>query len=236
MGVAVSIQNVLSGQRRWHVQHGDSLELCRALPAECVDAIVTDPPYLNTNESTSFVVTGAGKQSVPRETQFFEAWLREHLVEWVRVLKPTGGIWCTLDWRGAMALDMACCKLGLRAPRVGVWHRKHLGMGHLLRRTYETFVVVTKPDFERRASAEPDVWEHPWSARARKHGHPAEKPTELLCRAVRLLCDPGALVLDPFAGSGSTCVAALTEKCRALGFERDEDFAITARTRCKEAA
>jgi DNA modification methylase len=111
---------------------GDCLDVMRGMPDACVDAVVTDPPYAATGTASSFV-SRASKSSVPRETQFYEAWLREHLREWMRLVKPTGALWMTIDWRGAMSLDAACARLGARAPKVGVWYRRGLGMGFVLR-------------------------------------------------------------------------------------------------------
>lgn len=48
---------------------------------------------------------------------------------------------------------------------------------------------------------------------------------------IRLLCPPGALVLDPFTGSGTTGGAALLENTRFLGFEQDAEYINIARAR-----
>ena len=61
--------------------------------------------------------------------------------------------------------------------------------------------------------------------------HPTVKPIELMRWLVRLLCPSGALVLDPFTGSGSTGVAALLEGTRFLGFEQDDNYTEIARAR-----
>lgn len=53
---------------------------------------------------------------------------------------------------------------------------------------------------------------------------------------IRLSCPPDGLVLDPFAGSGSTGVACLAERRRFLGIERKSDFAEIARARLTHAA
>jgi DNA modification methylase len=41
---------------------------------------------------------------------------------------------------------------------------------------------------------------------------------------VRLVCPKGGLVLDPFAGSGTTLIAAYREDCRSIGIELDPDY------------
>lgn len=58
--------------------------------------------------------------------------------------------------------------------------------------------------------------------------HICQKPFDLLRRLIRVSSNPGALVLDPFAGSGSTLIAAIQEGRRYIGFERDETTYRTA--------
>jgi hypothetical protein len=55
--------------------------------------------------------------------------------------------------------------------------------------------------------------------------HPTVKPTDLMRWLVRLVTPPGGVVLDPFAGSGSTLVAARAEGVRAVGIEREDEYA-----------
>jgi site-specific DNA-methyltransferase (adenine-specific) len=62
------------------------------------------------------------------------------------------------------------------------------------------------------------------------------KPTALMRWLVRLITPPGGLVLDPFAGSGSTGKAAVLEGCRFLGIEQDADYAAIAEARIDQAS
>jgi DNA modification methylase len=112
----------------------------------------------------------------------------------------------------------------MKRPKVGVWHREGLGMGHLLRNVYECFVVLPMPDFERLSTDEPDVWVHKWTPGQRQHGHSAEKPVALMARAVRLVSKPGGVVLDPFHGSGSVADACQREGRACIAIERDEAY------------
>lgn len=214
------------------VIEGDALEVLRDLPDGCVDAVVTDPPYAVVNDAAS----GVCRSRRPvRETQFFEAWLREYVEEFARVTKPTGAFWMTIDWRGAMALDEACARLNIKEPKVGIWDKDSIGMGHLLRNSFECFAVVALPEFDRRVADEPDVWRHRWTQGGRVSDHVAEKPAELLRRAIRLVSDPGSLLLDPFAGSGTTGHAAVAEGRRAILIDQDPVYVEIARQRVANA-
>jgi len=61
--------------------------------------------------------------------------------------------------------------------------------------------------------------------------HPTVKPIALCCWLVRLITPPGGLVLDPFAGSGTTGVACILEGARFIGIEKEEEYVNIARRR-----
>lgn len=64
--------------------------------------------------------------------------------------------------------------------------------------------------------------------------HPTVKPIDLMAWLVRLITPPGGIVLDPFAGSGSTCVAARREGFFFIGIERELEYVEIARKRVGE--
>lgn len=65
----------------------------------------------------------------------------------------------------------------------------------------------------------------------RRNHHPTVKPIELMRYLVRLVTPPGGFVLDPYAGSGTTGIAAALEGARFVGCELDPEFAEIARAR-----
>lgn len=65
--------------------------------------------------------------------------------------------------------------------------------------------------------------------------HPTVKPTDLMRWCCRLVTPPGGLILDPFAGSGSTGRGAMLEGFNFLGFEMDESYARIAEARIAQA-
>jgi hypothetical protein len=66
--------------------------------------------------------------------------------------------------------------------------------------------------------------------------HPTVKPIPLMRYLVRLVTPPGGIVLDPFAGSGTTGIAAILEGARFLGVEQEADYVATARARIRHWA
>jgi site-specific DNA-methyltransferase (adenine-specific) len=65
--------------------------------------------------------------------------------------------------------------------------------------------------------------------------HPTEKPVALLSQLVESSSRPGEVVLDPFMGSGSTCVAAILAGRKTVGIELDPGYTATAVARVREA-
>lgn len=68
-----------------------------------------------------------------------------------------------------------------------------------------------------------------------KNPHPTVKPTELMRYLCRLVTPPGGLIVDPFAGSGSTGKAAILEGFQFIGFELDPQYTAIANARLEAA-
>jgi site-specific DNA-methyltransferase (adenine-specific) len=106
-----------------------------------------------------------------------------------------------------------------KAPR----RERDAGCEQLPRRVVQTFKIGAKN--EQLCNANPVA-----------NIHPTVKPIELMRWLVRLLTPPGGLVLDPFAGSGSTGAAVVLEGARFFGIERERDYVPIARARIRHWA
>jgi site-specific DNA-methyltransferase (adenine-specific) len=106
-----------------------------------------------------------------------------------------------------------------------------------LRGDYEAVTVACRGGWERRAPGDlagwrdtiggwPDLCSTVWAIQPehRDGTHPAPFPVELAARCIRLSTWPGETVVDPFAGSGSTLIAARDLGRRAIGIERSERY------------
>lgn len=77
----------------------------------------------------------------------------------------------------------------------------------------------------------PGTFQSAGTDKSTRNHHPTVKPIELMRWLIRLVTPPGGLVLDPFAGSGTTGCAALLEGFGFIGIERDHDYAEIAKAR-----
>ena len=91
--------------------------------------------------------------------------------------------------------------------------------------------VFAPKDFE---SLTASLWRVNPASKTRD-GHPAPWPLELARRLVRLYTAPGMTVLDPWAGCGATCEAALLEGCQAVGYDLSAAYLELARVRTARA-
>ena len=77
------------------------------------------------------------------------------------------------------------------------------------------------------------IWSFPTES-AKRVGHPAPFPLELPYRLIQLYTYRGDVVLDPFCGSGTTCVAALKTQRHFIGVDNSEEYVELARKRIGE--
>jgi DNA modification methylase len=116
-----------------------------------------------------------------------------------------------------------------------------------LRDIHEYLLVFAKQDFSRHDDGASDierdefmeatlsVWEINAES-ARRVGHPAPFPVALAARVIHLYSYTGEVVLDPFVGSGTTCVAAALNNRYYVGYDISEEYCELSRKRLKAEA
>ena len=115
-----------------------------------------------------------------------------------------------------------------------------------LRDTHEYILVFSKGDYSRKPNGKKDtiskedflsftksVWEFPAES-ARRVGHPAPFPVELPLRCIELYTFKGDIVLDPFCGVGSSCLAAAKSGRHFVAYDTSPDYVAIAKKRLAE--
>jgi site-specific DNA-methyltransferase (adenine-specific) len=188
------------------IANADALTWLRSLPDGCANCIITDPPWDSLEEHRARGTT-TRLTNEWFETQTIE-YIREVLLETYRVAAPASHMYVIADYVSAFRLEPH--KLAPWHFWKGlVWDKVSLGMGYHYRAQYEIVLLLEKGKSKRQLHnrAVPDVIR---CKKLKGKGlYPTEKPLELLELFILQSTDPGELVIDPFAGSGSTGVAAL---------------------------
>lgn len=145
-----------------------------------------------------------------------------------RVLKPDTFCVSFYGWSRVAAFFQAWSEAGFRAVGHLVWHKSYASRRGFLRAHHEQAYLLAKgfpatPD-------DPIEDVQPWEYTGNR-AHPTEKAVSTLVPLIESFSQPGALVLDPFAGSGSTLVAAALCGRKYIGIELENGYCRHARRR-----
>lgn len=204
--------------------HGDAFEIMLTFADRSVDLVVTDPPYDDRTHGMARTNKGRGHGNrAIHFTAFDHAKQTSTFAELGRITRRW--VVSTLATSDAFAFDLEPPP-GLRCLRVGVWLKSNPmpqisadrpGMG------WEPIVYMHRADTAPMWNGGGRAGNYRLNSVAGS-GHPTSKPIAMVSDWVRLFSNPGDLVLDPFAGSGTTLRAAKDEGRRAIGVEIDERF------------
>lgn len=209
--------------------HGDALEIVPSLPL--VDLVLTDPPYVIGAVSAGNMASKAGGWG---DMMNSARWFRDWYVMVHERLALDGAMWTFCNWRSVPVIMRAAADARWSVASMLVWHKDWIGPGGSvgLRPAYELVALMARENFAIPDRGLPDVWTEKWAS-FKPSGHPAEKPVKLLSRLIGASGrKPGAVILDPFAGSGSSLRAAKDCGMRTIGIEAEEKWCEVAAERC----
>ena len=200
----------------------------RQMPANSIDFILTDPPYL--------VVNYRDRNGRSIQNDANADWLRPAMREAYRVLKQDRVAIMFYGWTKVDEFFAAWKHAGFRPVGHLVFRKTYSSKTGFLSYQHEQAYLLAKgrPPLPARPIA--DVLDMPYSGNKL---HPTQKPIAALAPLIRSFTLPGELVLDPFAGSGSTCATASLCNRHYLGIELDRayfDQAVNRMARIRERA
>jgi site-specific DNA-methyltransferase (adenine-specific) len=230
--------------------YGDALELLPTFPDASFDAIVTDPPYCSGGMTMSERARPASAKYVQSRQQLrwpeFESesmdqnawaqWTYRWLKECKRVAKDGAPIVIFIDWRQLPLLTTLLQWSGWRWLGVAAWDKTEACRPQMGRFASQAEFIVWgakgRLPAKRHVGALPGVFRYRVEPPGKKL-HMTGKPLALMEDLLRIV-EPGGRVLDPFAGSGTTLMAARNLGLEFVGFEASESyFEIAERRLCQ---
>lgn len=228
------------------VLHGDCMQCLQEIEDNSIDAIFADPPYFLSNGGIS--VQG-GKQVCVDKGDWDKGGTPEHIYQfnkqWLSLCRPklkdNGTIWISgthhnifvvqrclqelgykilnvITWQKSDPPPNLSCRYFNFSTELVIWARKHEKKPHKF--NYETMKQLNG------GSQMTDVWRIPavgmWEKTCGKH--PTQKALRLLYRVVLASTNEGDTILDPFAGSSTTGIAANLLGRKFIGIEQDKSF------------
>ncbi|MAE64139.1 MAG: DNA methylase [Phycisphaeraceae bacterium] len=238
------------------LHNAEALATLRELPTASVDAVITDPPYSSggamrgdrqqpaekkyrgwsqnsDGSSKAPTSTYAGFTGDTRDQRGYLVWSSIWMTECQRILKPGGTFAVFTDWRQLPTTTDAVQAAGLVWRAVAVWDK---GIGRPVKGRFRNHVEYVVWATNGPHSSPQDVYPStvlrhtpPTSSR---RVHLTEKPVGVISDLLTLI-PAGSVVLDPFAGSATTGVAALEAGHRFIGVEMSEHYAEVSANRLR---
>jgi site-specific DNA-methyltransferase (adenine-specific) len=203
--------------------HGDCFEVMQQLTEASIDCVITDPPY------TEFVHQNAmsNRSGKPQKEIDFEAFTDEKLYKAFETMGRLTKRWVvsTIDHRHAFQFESNPPK-GLTLKRIGVWVKTNPMPQLTADRPAHGWEAIAYLHKENTPSEWHGGGSHGnyVSNLATPTGHPTPKPLTMVANFVERFSNPGDLILDPFAGGGTTLLAARNLGRKAIGIEYDQKY------------
>lgn len=201
------------------VTQGDCIHVLRRFPDQCIDLVVTDPPYLVRYEDRD------GRKIANDDNPH---WLFPAFAEIYRVLKPDRYCVSFYGWGRIEKFLLVWKELGLFPVGHFVFIKPYASRTGHTRMCHEQAYLLAKGRPQPPAKPPPDVIGFEFSGNGL---HPTQKPLTALTPLIGAYSGPDDIVLDPFAGSGSTGIAARESSRRFVLIEKDPAYARLAQER-----
>jgi site-specific DNA-methyltransferase (adenine-specific) len=168
----------------------------RTLPSESIDLALPDPPYLVN-------YTPRDRRQIANDSN--DAWLHPAYAELYRVLKPNTFCVSFYGWPHVERFMRTWKECGFRPVSHFAFIKKYSSREGYTKSFHEVAYLLAKGRPEKPADPPPDVidWEYTGNPL-----HPNQKPVGVIQKLIESFSKRGGVVLDPFAGSGTTGIVA----------------------------
>jgi site-specific DNA-methyltransferase (adenine-specific) len=244
-----------SKDKNFYLLHGNTMEILPQFEHK-FDMVFADPPYFLSNnglsiQSGKIVSVNKGKWDKSQGFDFVNEFNRQWLSLVRNKMKDNGTIWISGTMHNIFSIAQVLQELGFKILNSITWQKTNPPPNFSCRYfTHSTEQIIwarklpKKPHYFNYALMKElnegkqmkDVWTLPAIARWEKScgKHPTQKPLSVLTRAVLASTQPNAWILDPFAGSSTTGIAANLLGRRYLGIDIEKEYLQISKARRKE--
>jgi site-specific DNA-methyltransferase (adenine-specific) len=229
---------------------GDTLQVLQSFHDALFGGVITDPPYASgaadqnsrqkaTSQKYTSVKSGnplPDFEGDSKDQRSWTHWCAEWLAEARRCSKEGAPICLFIDWRQLPSLTDALQWAGWLWRGILVWDKTNSRPQRGRYRQQAEFIVWGSNGhmpMNRKAPVLPGVFRQSMPS-GPKRIHQTEKPLEVMRDMLRIV-EPGGIILDPFAGAGTTVLAAKYENYPSVGIELSPYYAAAARKRIAAA-
>lgn len=229
------------------ILHGDCNEVLLSLDQDSIDCIFSDPPYFLSTGKGTVTINGRpikfdkGEWDRVRPVEEVHEFNSKWIAACRRVLKPNGTIWVSGTYHNIF--DVATClqEQGFKILNIIVWQKSDPPTTFTDQRFNFSAEYIIWARKEQKVAHYfnydlmkamnggvhmPDVWRIPapgmWEKKCGKH--PTQKPLRLLYRIILACTHEGDTILDPFAGSCTTGIAANLLGRKFIGIDQSEEY------------
>jgi site-specific DNA-methyltransferase (adenine-specific) len=218
--------------------NSDCLEYLPKIDSNSIDLIIIDPPYLISKNSNFKKISTKTSREMATKYNIsidFGEWDKQELnwdfifLEYYRILKKGGTLIIFYDiWKSNEIKNFAD-KYKFKQPRVGAWIKTNpvpinSSINYLSNSTeyFFTFVKGAKPTFN--SKYDNGLYFYPICHGKERYDHPTQKPLALIKDLITKHSNPGDLILDTFAGTGTTAHASVLLDRNYIVIERDKKY------------
>jgi DNA modification methylase len=204
--------------------YGDCINILGKMPSHSIDLVVADPPYL---------VNYRSRDGRTYANDIHSSWLKPAFAQVFRVLKADRLCVCFYGWPKAERFLWAWKEAGFYPVSHLVWIKRYCSKHGFTRAQHDCAYVLAKGDPQKPENPISDILEYEF---IRNDLHPAQRPVMAITPLIRAFSKIGDTVLDPFAGSGTTAIAARQCRRNYIAIEKVWRYYRLARERLGQVA
>jgi site-specific DNA-methyltransferase (adenine-specific) len=218
---------------------GDAYREILKIKSSSIDLILTDPPYNISRDSNFHRYTNRAsdlfKTKYKNISNDFGDWDRDTIdiemlfAEYNRVLRKGGTLIIFYDVWKSTDIKEAATKFKFKQPRVGMWVKNNPvpinSARNYLSNSIEfffTFVKGGKSTFN--SKYDNGIYNYPICSGGERYDHPTQKPLNLFIDLINKHSNEGDIVLDNFAGTGTTGHACINSNRNYILIEREDKY------------